>query len=105
MQKFGEIVVFSHTFDLYEDDALNMPDALGICDVSKCFIKISRGLKPTMRRSTLLHEIIHAISDISGAGLTEKQVLALEAGLNPIVNIKSTKVDNAKTTVTHGKHA
>ena len=32
-------------------------------------------------RMTLLHELIHIISDLNGLGLTERQVLGLETGL------------------------
>ena len=32
-------------------------------------------------RMTLLHELLHIVSDLNGLGLTERQVLGLETGL------------------------
>jgi hypothetical protein len=32
----------------------------------------------------LLHEVLHAVSEFTGAGLTERQVLALEHGLGGV---------------------
>tara|TARA_Y100000401_G_C8199969_1_gene163039 strand:- start:121 stop:480 length:360 start_codon:yes stop_codon:yes gene_type:complete len=36
---------------------------------------------PQLAQMTLLHEILHIVSDLNGIGLSEKQVLGLEAGL------------------------
>ena len=92
MELVGVVTVCGHDVSIYDVDALEMPDALGMCDAGKCEIKISKGLKRSMKQSTLCHEILHFISDVTGAGLTERQVLAVEMGLSPIVKIKMKKV-------------
>lgn len=56
-------------------------DEMGESDLEKQHITIKDGLKPEQEKSTLLHEVLHAISDTLGAGLTEKQVQGLETGL------------------------
>ncbi len=61
-------------------------DDIGECDFEKQTITIKDGLKKEQEKSTLLHECIHAISDTLGLGLSEKQVLGLEAGLYDLNN-------------------
>lgn len=56
-------------------------DDLGECDLEKQSITVKDGLELEQEQSTLLHECIHAISDSLGLGLSEKQVMGLEAGL------------------------
>ena len=56
-------------------------DDIGESDLETQHIKIKDGLKPEQEKSTLLHEVLHAISDTIGAGLSEKQVQGLETGL------------------------
>ena len=45
--------------------------------VDKEMLKMNHDLP----RMTLIHEMLHLVSDLNGLGLTEKQVLGLETGL------------------------
>jgi len=45
-----------------------------------------------MRDSVLWHEILHFASDVTGAALTERQVLAIESATAPIIKLKIKKV-------------
>lgn len=57
-------------------------------------IKIKKSLTDEVKRSTILHEIIHSILYVTGQseGLSEKQeeaiVLALEHGLDPLYELR-----------------
>lgn len=61
-------------------------DEIGECLSETQTINIKHGLKPEQERSTILHECIHAIDYSLGLGLTEKQVMGLEAGLYDLAN-------------------
>ena len=55
---------------------------LGECDGVSKQIKISKNQSATEQYKTYLHELLHAISfETEGLNLTERQVMALEAGL------------------------
>lgn len=56
----------------------------GKCIPMELEIRVTKSLPSDLARSTLLHEILHAISDGYGAHLKEKQVLALETGLGAL---------------------
>lgn len=56
-------------------------DNWGECKEENAAIRIKEGMDPQQERCTLLHECIHAIEESLGLDLTEKTVLALEAGL------------------------
>ena len=59
---------------------------IGECDLERQTLTVKDGLKLEQEKSTLLHECLHAISESLGLGLTEKQVLGLEAGLYDLNN-------------------
>ena len=44
-------------------------------------IRVAPGLCRRERSLVLLHELLHAVSDLGGSPLSERQVLALENGL------------------------
>lgn len=55
--------------------------SMGRCDEKKGSIVVAEDMPPGVRESTLLHEIVHAVSGMLQVGLNEKQVGALSAGL------------------------
>lgn len=61
-------------------------DEMGECLSETQAITIKEGLKPEQERSTVLHECLHAIDFSLGLGLTERQVMGLEAGLYDLCN-------------------
>jgi len=54
----------------------------GDFDMSTGEIRVQAGLPPVSKASTLLHEILHAVADTLGGGLTEGQVRCVEQGLS-----------------------
>jgi hypothetical protein len=54
---------------------------LGQCDSAGGIITIERGLAPSVLRNVLVHEMMHAVSDILALNLSERQVSGLTAGL------------------------
>lgn len=63
-------------------------DALGQCDASSAEIFVQEGLAPGVEKRILLHELVHAIDDALGLGLSEEQVAALGAGLASIPQLR-----------------
>ena len=57
--------------------------AMGRSNSQSGEILLSKDLPDSIKRATLLHEIIHQISDRLGIDLTETQVRSLESGLVP----------------------
>lgn len=49
-------------------------------------ISVNSSLPVEVQRLTLLHELIHAISDMYGLGLSEAQVRAMEQGLGQVMS-------------------
>lgn len=62
------------------------PDLLGEFDEMTCTIRVRPNISEQLRRSTILHECLHAISSIYGLDLTESQVLVLESSLTNLIN-------------------
>lgn len=59
---------------------------LGLWDpIPKPRILIQRGLEEEWRRQTLLHEILHGIDELYGAGLGERRIRLLETVLTSVV--------------------
>lgn len=59
------------------------PLAMGRSNSATGQILLRRDMPESIKRSTLLHEIIHQISDKLGLELTEAQTRGLESGLFP----------------------
>lgn len=55
--------------------------AMGRCDEKTATIGLVSSMPDVVKDSTLLHEIVHAVSGMLQVGLSEKQVGALAAGL------------------------
>ena len=49
-------------------------------------ITVSTGIPVEAQRLTLLHEVLHAISELYGLDLREQQVRALEQGLGQVMS-------------------
>jgi len=56
-------------------------NGMGRCCVKTQTIRINKNMPPENRNKVLLHEIIHAIADENGIGLTETQTSVLATGL------------------------
>jgi hypothetical protein len=84
-------IPFTITFPVKVDKKDNH---VGESDGTERTIKVKKSLTDDVKRSTLLHEILHSILYVTGQAenLTEKQeeaiVLALEHGLDPLVTLK-----------------
>jgi len=62
--------------------------SLGASHSRLAIIRICKDMPEDVQRSTLLHEIIHQVSEKQGLGLTEAQILCLESGLFPFFKEK-----------------
>jgi len=60
-------------------------DDLGECSVDKLTLTVRDGLHPEKERLVLVHEIVHAIEDVLGLNLKEKQVEGLETGIYALI--------------------
>ena len=60
-------------------------DDLGECSVDTLTISVRDGLSPEKERLVLTHELVHAIEDVLGLKLREKQVEGLETGLYALI--------------------
>ena len=60
---------------------------VGLCISERAEILVWEGLDENARRGTVWHELIHAVDDCAGIGLTHKQVYALERELGPLVRL------------------
>ena len=60
--------------------------SVGECDDEAMLIIVKPGMERALEQSTVLHECIHAIEMSLGLGLTEKQVLGLEAGMYDLLS-------------------
>lgn len=56
-------------------------EKMGLCDTLNQNIWVQDDLKEDTQRETLLHEILHAISDEMGLNLTEEQVAGTAIGV------------------------
>lgn len=74
MIRIGHLDISLVTKDLGED-------LLGMYDDQTATIFIKPDLTPQIRRSTIIHECLHAISCVYGLDLTENQVLILESAI------------------------
>ena len=71
----------------FENNSRN-DQAMGRGDSKTATIHLCKDMKEEVKRSTLLHEVIHQISDKLGLDLNETQVCGLETGLFPFFKEK-----------------
>ena len=62
---------------------------MGDCNYQDLIIRVDASMNKQQQDSTLLHEILHAVSDALAIELTENQVKRLESGLMSV--LKSNK--------------
>ena len=79
MIRIGHLSISLVTKDLGED-------LLGMYDDQTATIFIKPDLTPQIRRSTIIHECVHAISCMYGLELSENQVRVLESALIALVD-------------------
>jgi len=54
--------------------------AMGRTHLLESKIVLNSSLKKDLKDSTLIHEVLHLVSDIQGTGLTEERVTAVATG-------------------------
>lgn len=86
------------TYDvMLADPTLNGGDELyGQIDYDRCTITLRATASPDQQRATLVHELLHAVSDMYGLGLDEKLVTDLANALYCVYkdNLGCTKNDD-----------
>ena len=80
-----EVMGRPYTVDFVESGFPSAP--MGRCDTTLAMIQIRRDLDPFGQRQTILHELVHAISEDCGLKLDEQQVAVLSNGLASIKQI------------------
>ena len=88
-----EILGIEYEITQFENNARN-DAAMGRGDSKTATIHLCKDMNDQVKRSTLLHEIIHQISDKLGLDLNEAQVCGLETGLFPFFTDLRVKVKN-----------
>jgi hypothetical protein len=84
MKLFGKKEVFILGMKIkitYFDSSCRADNTMGRSDEKNGIISLCKDMPNDVAEQTLLHECIHLISDNVAAGLTEKQVTAISAGL------------------------
>jgi hypothetical protein len=84
--KLNTIDILGKTIELKLVDYENMGTAFGLSRGDKQLIKLTKDFGKERMESTLLHEILHMLSDELNLGLTEHQVHVLEAGLYQVLS-------------------
>ena len=64
-----------------ELEVQDLEDAFGEWDLTNCKITIAPQEHPDYQRVTLLHEVVHAIDDFLGLGLTHKEVYGISQSI------------------------
>lgn len=82
----SKVKVLGQTFTVnYVSGAPLEDDDLGECSVDSLTISVRDGLSPEKERLILTHELVHAIEDVLGLKLKEKQVEGLETGIYALI--------------------
>lgn len=91
--KTKTIMVLGQKYSVVTAKESNMPEkrALGVCQSNTNTIYLKDDVSGDKRDEVLLHEIIHAISDMIELELKEVQVNNLAVGLLPFMNRKALK--------------
>jgi Zn-dependent peptidase ImmA (M78 family) len=66
---------------IYTDDVSRADNCMEICDSKTLEIFINKNMPEENKRLTLLHEVIHMISDLLNLDLNESQVCGLSVAL------------------------
>ena len=82
MTRPAKVKILGRTFQIkYVTEEPLGKDENGECSVDTMTLFIRDGLVAQQERSVILHETLHAVSDLMGLKLTEKQIEGLETGL------------------------
>ena len=75
------ITILGKPYQIHYVDKVDDDDNSGESNIRTGEIKVLNALTPHLSRETLLHEIIHIVSDELYLELSERQVAALSVGL------------------------
>lgn len=75
------IFIFGKQYSINYVDAVDHEDNSGECNIRAGEIRILNTLSEAQKNDTLLHEILHIISDELCLGMSERQVTAMAVGL------------------------
>ena len=96
----AKVKVMGRNFPIkYVEGECLVGDENGECSVDKMTIYVRDGLEIQLERSTILHETLHAISDLMGLDLTEKQIEGLETGIYQVNSDNPRFFTNIRKTV------
>ena len=77
--RYSQLRILGQDFTVtYKKD---MTDVMGLCSSANNTIDLKDGMQFEKEQEVLLHEVIHAISDLMESNLTEKQVSTLAVGV------------------------
>lgn len=85
MQEPTKIAIGPYLLRIKKAEKLSDDESLGEMELSSEEILVKKGLSPKVSALTLLHECLHAISDVYKADLTEHQIECLENGLGEVI--------------------
>jgi hypothetical protein len=87
----GFLDILGVRFRVEETDGSSLSEGLlGISDIAHARITLLQGMDPGIKRRTLLHEVVHAVTDSLDLGLSEVKVQALAVGLASIPQLELT---------------
>lgn len=75
------VTICSVDYKIINKNSTDMPDLLGLCQSNIQEIWINNSNTPETRRNVMLHECLHAISDIYDLELSERQVSVMATAL------------------------
>ena len=81
----GKIRLLGSIVKVIQDDSIIEKDIMGMCDIHKNEILISASMNEDMQEETLIHEVIHYVSEKSQLNLSERQVMGLSTGLYAVI--------------------
>ena len=84
MPDIGSVRVLSHVFDV-EFVAQGAKHLAGTCDITDSALHVLDGLPEEAKKNTVIHELLHLMSDILDLGLKEVQINGLACGLKGLI--------------------
>ena len=78
--------ILSHEFQIiFDNGGVWNSDGMGRASLKSQTIHIDDTMTDDGKKSTLIHEILHILSDLNHLGLTEEQVSSLSVGLYSVM--------------------
>ena len=96
------IQLLGHTIHITTEEARRLPDAAGAYTPDTRTIWLDYNHPDPVMVSTLFHELLHAVLDITGhsarldADTEEALVTAIENGLGPLVGLRGVDIKDTK---------